>query len=111
MINQLRSKKWIGGVKQHTIIWANVDPYLWRDMASRGHNGLTNIANNDIFCSFIIEKFDHIYRIKLFAASCRMILPLDHKAALPWAQFVQAVFVVSTPSYSDYSTNYYSTAW
>ena len=43
VISQQWFRQWLGAVKQQAITWANVDPDLWRHMASLCHNGLTYI--------------------------------------------------------------------
>ena len=40
MISQHWFRQWLGAVRQQAITWANVDPDLWRQMASLGHNEL-----------------------------------------------------------------------
>ena len=42
MIGQHSFRWWLGAIRQQAITWANVDPKLWRHMASVGHNELTS---------------------------------------------------------------------
>ena len=39
----------VGAVRQQAITWTNVDPDLWRHVASLGHNELDQLLN-PIFC-------------------------------------------------------------
>ena len=43
MISQYSFKKWLGAISQQAIGWANVDPNLYRRMASLGHKSLSDI--------------------------------------------------------------------
>ena len=39
IISQHWLRQWLGAARQQTITWANVDPDLWRHMASLGDMG------------------------------------------------------------------------